>query len=629
MPVFRALRLIPREHRWHWVALVPMALTAALLEGVGAGAVMVLGTVLADPTRATGLPLVSRLAPAVAADPRSLVVSVSGAIVVFYVLRGLLLTLFTWGQETVVFRTVAAVAIRLFRAYLAGPYVFHLRRNSARLIQTAGQSVDSAIALFLGSAVNLATEGLTLLGLLSVLAWSSPAATLLSTVVIGVLLLGPLSVTRWVAPRIGAESRDLTEALIQDLQQSLASFKDVRVMGAEAHFASAFEGRRRRLAILRARQGALSTGVRVSVETILIVAILVTVMAVTARGIDPARMVGLLALYAYVGFRIIPAANRMTMNYALMAAAGPHVDSVCDDLDALEALPRVAMAPSTAVPLPFTDRIELDGVSYAYDEDCRAALHEVRVVIGRGETVGIVGATGSGKSTLVDVLLGILAPDQGRVLVDGCDIRGRERQWQQRLGYVPQSIALLDDTLRRNVAFGVADAAIDDARVLEALRLARLADTASTLPAGLDTMLGERGARLSGGERQRVAIARALYHDPDVLVLDEATSALDTQTEQAIVAAIDALRGVKTVVVVAHRLSTVRACTRICSSPRWPRRGRGVVRGPCRQSAGVPCARVCGRPGLTCELPGDGGPDALLEPLERELWHPLGQHRAD
>jgi ABC-type multidrug transport system fused ATPase/permease subunit len=287
-------------------------------------------------------------------------------------------------------------------------------------------------------------------------------------------------------------------------------------------------------------------------------------MVVTARGMQPARLVGLMALYAYVGFRIIPAANRLTMHYAYVAAALPHVDRVCDDLELLDSLPvSTAESASDGAALRFERSVELSHVSFSYGDERGVALDDVSLTVTRGTSVGIVGATGSGKSTLVDVLLGLLAPDEGRVLVDGQDVRGRERAWQRRVGYVPQDIALLDDTLRRNVAFGVPDAAIEDARVADALRHALVLDVVDAWPAGLDTVLGERGARLSGGERQRVAIARALYHDPDVLVLDEATSALDTQTEQALVSAIDALRGEKTLVVVAHRLSTVQHCTSV------------------------------------------------------------------
>ena len=411
--------------------------------------------------------------------------------------------------------------------------------------------------------MNLAIEGFTLVGLVAVLAWTAPLATLLSVLVIGVLLIAPFLVTRRLAPGIGAAARDVGAALVQDLQQSLASFKDVRLKGVESHFARSFARRRERLATLKARQDALATALRVSVETILIVAILVTVMVVTARGMPPARLVGLMALYAYVGFRVIPAANRLTMHYTYVMGSLPHVERVCDDLELLASLPASTAESPDGAALRFERSVELSHVSFSYGDERGIALDDVSLTVARGTSVGIVGATGSGKSTLVDVLLGLLAPDHGRLLVDGQDVRGRERAWQRRVGYVPQDIALLDDTLRRNVAFGVPDAAIEDVRVTDALRHSLVLDVVDSWPAGLDTVLGERGARLSGGERQRVAIARALYHDPDVLVLDEATSALDTQTEQALVSAIDALRGEKTLVVVAHRLSTVQHCTSV------------------------------------------------------------------
>lgn len=562
-PFLRALRLIPRQRRWQWVALVPLAVAAAVLEALGAGAVLALGTAMADPSRASRLPLIARLAPGTGDDATALVMAISAGVVVFYLVRGALLTTFAWVQDTVIHTTATDVGTRLFRAYMNAPYVFHLRRNSARLIQTASLSVDQVMTLVLGAAVSMATETSTMLALVAALAWVAPMATLLSVCIIALLLVGPWVVTRRLAPRLGAEVRDLGASLVQDLQQSLASFRDVRLRGVEDTFAAAFEAHRRRLATLRARQGALNIGVRQAVETILIVSILLTVMAVAASGTRPDQLVGLLALYAYVGFRLVPTANRLTFNYTILVAALAHVEHVCGDLDGLG--PERERTPSSpaADGLGFVSGVEIDDVTYAYGDDREPTLRHVRLSIPRGTSVGIVGATGAGKSTLVDVLLGLLAPSSGRVLVDGVDIAGRERAWQRRIGYVPQSITLLDDTLRRNVAFGQPDHAIDDERVRAALRVAHLDETVAGLPAGLDTRLGERGSHLSGGERQRVAIARALYHDPDVLVLDEATSALDSQTEQAIVSAIDALRGIKTVVVIAHRLSTVQRCASI------------------------------------------------------------------
>ena len=562
--IVRALRLIPRRRRWQWVALIPLALAAAVLESMGAGVVLTLGTIVAEPARAASLPVVSRIAGWLpSAAPQELIITVTAGVVAFYIARGLLLTLFAWGQETVVQRTASEVARRLLEAYLAAPYVFHLQRHSARLIQAAGVSVEATYSSGLAAAVNFTTEVLTLAGLIAVLAFAAPLATLLSVAIIGVVLLGALFVTRHLAVRDGAEVKRTQEALLQDLQQSLASFKEVRVMGAQRHFLSVFSAHRDRLASVKRRQGALSTAVRVVVESTFVVAILIAVILVTARGASSGSLIGLMALYAYAGFRVVPSANRLILNFSVFQGARPHVEGLWNDFSLLEQLTGPGLDGPRAETLPFADRIDLQSVSYSYDGGRGAALHDVSLTIRRGESVGIVGATGAGKSTLADILLGLLDPLSGKVLVDGRDIRGDVGSWQRHIGYVPQGFALLDDTLRRNVAFGRPDTAIDDADVEAALRLAHLTDICPALPQGLDTRLGERGVRLSGGERQRVAIARALFHNPDVLVFDEATSALDQQTEQAIIRAIDELRGVKTLFVVAHRLSTVRGCDRL------------------------------------------------------------------
>jgi ABC-type multidrug transport system fused ATPase/permease subunit len=211
----------------------------------------------------------------------------------------------------------------------------------------------------------------------------------------------------------------------------------------------------------------------------------------------------------------------------------------------------------------FRDDLLIDGVSYRYPGATEDVLHDVRLRIPHGTMAGFVGSSGAGKSTLIDVILGLLTPTAGRVLVDGLDIQENLRGWQDRIGYVSQAIYLCDDSIRRNVAFGVADADIDDGAVRRALQAAQLDQFVDGLAEGIETNVGERGVRLSGGQRQRIGIARALYHGPAVLVLDEATSALDTETEESVMAAVNALHGTKTVIIVAHRLTTVANCDRL------------------------------------------------------------------
>jgi ABC-type multidrug transport system fused ATPase/permease subunit len=269
-------------------------------------------------------------------------------------------------------------------------------------------------------------------------------------------------------------------------------------------------------------------------------------------------LVPVLGLFATVAFRVLPSVTYAAVGVQRLRQYEPMLDTLRGYL--ADAEPAPLPEPAAGRPRSFLDVLRLERVSYRYPAGHEPALSDVDIEIPHGTTVGFIGGSGAGKSTLVDVVLGLLPPSSGRVTVDGVDIRDDLRGWQRIIGYVPQSIYLCDDTIRRNVAFGVPEKDIDDAAVGRALAAARLDELVASLPDGVDTLVGERGLRFSGGERQRIGIARALYHDPQVLVLDEATSALDTDTERGVMAAVDALHGVKTVIIVAHRLSTVATC---------------------------------------------------------------------
>jgi len=268
--------------------------------------------------------------------------------------------------------------------------------------------------------------------------------------------------------------------------------------------------------------------------------------------------VPVLGLFAAAAFRVMPSINRLLMATQTLIFNRSIIAAVYRDfqLDAPDLGNHVKNS-------PFANSLELHDVSFQYPTAARASLQNVSLVVRRGEAVGFVGPSGAGKSTLVDVILGLFAPTAGEVRVDGRNIQENLRNWQNQIGYVPQSIYLTDDTLRRNVAFGLSDENIDDKLVAEAIRLAQLDAFVESLPDRLETVVGERGVRLSGGQRQRIGIARALYHNPSVLVLDEATSSLDTPTEHGVMQAVQALQGTKTVIIVAHRLSTVEYCDRL------------------------------------------------------------------
>jgi ATP-binding cassette subfamily C protein len=398
-------------------------------------------------------------------------------------------------------------------------------------------------------------------GIAAILAITAPLPTLAAVVVIIALLLLPFRLTRQLFGHWGQELKRLDSGILQALHQSLGGLKEVKITGRERFFSREFAWRQQAAGVVRARHASLATTLRMLVEAVFVCALLLVSLLVTLRTDGAADAVPMLALFAYAGFRVIPSVNRLMLNVAQLRYGRALLEDVYADIETVSRHAADEHSPEKAE-ITFGDAIELQDVAYSYDDGARV-LAEVRLTIRRGESIGIVGATGSGKSTLLDLLLGLLTPTSGRITVDGRDIRAGLRSWQRRIGYVPQTAFLIDDSLRRNVAFGLADAQIDERRVESAVRMAQLSEVAAALPQKLDTVIGERGVRLSGGQRQRVAIARALYTQPEVLVFDEATSALDTQTERELIAAIDALRGAKTLIVVAHRLSTVRRCDRL------------------------------------------------------------------
>jgi len=277
-----------------------------------------------------------------------------------------------------------------------------------------------------------------------------------------------------------------------------------------------------------------------------------------ASGKDFDKIIPTVGLFAATSFKVLPSINKLVNSKQTLKVSRSTIETIHDDLDL-----SISMKPlKENVNFQF-ENVVVDQLDFKYEQSENWVLSNIELKILSGEAVGFVGQSGSGKSTLIDIMLGLLEPQSGSVLINGQTIENVKQSWQKQIGYIPQTIFLMDDSLRRNIAIGIADKEIDELAIVEAMKSAQLEDFVASLPDGLDTVVGERGVRLSGGQRQRIGIARALYHRPSVLVLDEATSSLDTETEHGVMQAVQALQGDKTVIIVAHRLSTVEYCDRL------------------------------------------------------------------
>lgn len=558
---------LPGRARTRWLLLLPLMAVAALIEAAGALAVFGLLRLVVDPEQVKTTPVVSSLQQISGAydDPRTVVAMLALGVGIFYLLRAAFIAWAEWVRQGVVYQSSSLAAERLLSRYLASDYLFHVRRRSASLIEPTTRASDIAYELGAGSAVNIFAEAVIILALAAVLIVSAPPITLATVGIVLALVLVPIVVMRRAWVSIGESERALHQQQLHLLQQSLGAIKDVKITGRQPFFEERFRHVKRELGETKQRRAAAATLARVGVEATLIVSMLIVVFLVMRSNVSGGDTVSVLALFAYTGFRVVPSANRIMLNVGYMREARPWIRSMDDDMRKLRA---PSARPFEPGPPMLQQSLACENVTFRYEEAAPAALVDVSFSIARGQSIGIVGPTGSGKSTLVDVLLGLLTPTSGRVLIDGEPLEGRERIWQRQIGYVSQDVYLLDDTLRRNIAFGIPDGAIDERRLAAAVMHARLDETVNALPQRLETVIGEDGVRLSGGQRQRVAIARALYHDPPVLVFDEATAALDNQTEREVTEAISHLsqahvHGARTVIAIAHRLSTVKDCDRL------------------------------------------------------------------
>ncbi len=553
-------QLMLPEQRRSAAILLGLMLVGMVLETLGVGLVVPAFALMTQGDLVARYPAAARVIRHLGQPSQNtLVVCGMLLLVAVYGLKSLFLAFLTWRQMRFVYGMQAELSHRMFAGYLRQPYVFHLQRNSAQLIRNSITETNLFTQTCLVAGLNLITELLVVLGIALLLLVVAPLGALVVVTILGTAAWLFHRVTDERMRRWG-EARQLHDGLrLQHLQQGLGAAKDVKLLGREQRFLLAYQEHNLGSARVGARQQTLQQFPRFGLVLLGVCGLAALVVVMIGQNKPIGALVPILGLFAAAAFRVLPSANRIMMAVQQTRYALPAISVLHDELNTLG----TPVESEVAQPVKFDESIVLDDVSYRYPGSERDAVQNVRLTIAKGTSVGLIGGSGAGKSTLVDIILGLLTPSRGAVRIDGLDILANLRGWQNRIGYVPQAIFLTDDTLRRNVAFGVADDLTDEGRVWNAIRAAQLELFIRELPRGLDTMVGERGVRLSGGQLQRIGIARALYHDPSVLVLDEATSSLDTSTERSVMEAVSALHGEKTIIIVTHRMSTVEHCDRL------------------------------------------------------------------
>lgn len=532
------------------------------LEVVGVGSIMPFISVASNPQRIHTNEYLSWAYNALGfSSERQFLAALGLTVVVFLLVSNASRALVSWGIKHYSSMRLHSIASRLLHQYLGRPYVYFLNQNTSTLAKNVLNEVGAVVKKFLLPSIELVSRAVITLSILILLFVVEPA---LSLIVAGVLSVAYATVflgVRRTLMRVGARRSTANSDRYKYATEAMGGIKDIKLLGSEKSFLQRFQRPSKEFARAEATSEIIGELPKYLLETIAFGGVLLIVLYQirVTRNFD--EVLPVISLYAFAGYRLMPALQVLFRAVTKMRYSVPLVDTLYRDLTGWDQdTQHISSKP--ILPLPFYRRIELQDIVFTYPGSTDAVIKKQSFIIEKNTSVGFVGPTGCGKTTMVDIILGLLEPHSGRIIVDDTTIEdANRRNWQANLGYVPQHIYLTDDTISANIAFGVPTENIDQDAVERAARIANLHEFVSNeLHAGYQTIVGERGVRLSGGQIQRIGIARALYKDPDTIIMDEATSALDNLTEQTIMEAIHTLNHKKTILLIAHRLTTVREC---------------------------------------------------------------------
>ncbi len=554
--------IFTKKQKIHLILLFIIILIGTALELLGVSAILPLIDVVMDPGVIERNRYFLFIKELFSIDSvKGFVLYISLLLVAIYIVKNVYLvfmnnTMIRFTKNCQVF-----LATKIMNVYVWQDYLFHVTHNTAELQRNIGYDVSQFIQ-FISSALQLLTEISVCIVLVGFLLMQDMFTTLAVAGILSVFIITTVSVLKSVLGHLGEKSRIVGARGTQISIQIFQGIKDIKVLNKEKFFINSFSENAIEDAGLQRKQQLYNYLPKPIMESICICGLLVVLSIRIVLGSDDeiSKFIPILSVFAVAAFRMLPSFNRITGYMGTIMFAKPSVNALFDDLKQVELLEKNTGHGTGNAVLKLEKEIRINDVSFAYPDTEKNILEHATLNIEKNTSVAIIGSSGAGKTTFVDVILGLLIPQSGAITADGKNIFDDIRGWHALVGYIPQEIYLIDDSIRRNIAFGIDDADIDDHAIERAVREAQLEDFIRSLPAGIETRVGERGTMISGGQRQRVGIARALYHNPQILIMDEATSALDNATEKAVMEAINNFQGNKTIIVIAHRLSTIRNC---------------------------------------------------------------------
>ncbi|NLL78195.1 MAG: ABC transporter ATP-binding protein [Clostridiales bacterium] len=558
--------LLDRKQKEKMVGLVFVMLIGAMLETLGIGMIYPVAEVITDPRaieKSESLSMVYDMLHMQSVTQFTLVVM--GALIAVFAVKNAYLFFQNKVQLKFVYSNQFATSRRMMINFMKRPYEYYLNADTSVIQRSITSDVNNMYGLIL-SLLQLFSELIVFVCLTIVCLKSDVMMTVTVSTLLVVVLLVIKGILKPIMRKAGEENQDYYSGLYKWIEQSVMGIKEIKVANKENYFINEYSSCGAGYVNAVQRYNIFNATPRLLIETVAIAGMVLYMMLKIAGGTAVTSIMPQLMTLAMAAMRLIPSANRINNYLTSIAYFEPFFMGVTDNLqeeirdENINYSEEAYKKKRNIEKLPVTKEILLKNITYKYPNTDTLIFDNATMSIPVGKSVGIVGTSGAGKTTVVDIMLGLLRLQSGEILADGTEVRDHYESWLKNIGYIPQTIFMIDSTIRKNVAFGYADDDIDDNKVWQALKEAQLDEFVRGLPEGLDTGIGERGIRLSGGQRQRIGIARALFEDPEVLVLDEATSALDNDTEAAIMDSINRLHGRKTLIIIAHRLQTIEKC---------------------------------------------------------------------